>query len=210
MQDLSGLLAQTAERHHQCLCPRQVLGVRMGLYAVELLSFERPNHDKRIIALVESDGCLVDGIAVATGCSIGNRTMRVLDYGKTAATFVDTQTGQAIRIWPHPESRARACAHAPRAPDRWHAQLAAYQTMPTGELLIAQGVRLHAPLAALISQPGRRVVCAQCGEDVINAREIAQNGSVLCRPCAEGAYYYKTPQEPGAPGATEQTPTAPA
>ena len=44
-----------------------------------------------------TDGCLIDGIAVATGCWVGNRTLRVVDYGKSAATFVDTATQRAPR-----------------------------------------------------------------------------------------------------------------
>ena len=68
MNDLETLLKQSAERHQQHLCPRQVLGVRMGIYAGELFGLDLPQTDKRLFAFVETDGCLTDGIAVATGC----------------------------------------------------------------------------------------------------------------------------------------------
>ncbi len=189
MNDLETLLNRSAERHQHHLCPRQVLGVRMGVYAGELFGLDLPQTDKRLFAFVETDGCLTDGIAVATGCWWGRRTMRLVDYGKTAATFVDTQTNRAIRIAPSLESRARAAHYAPDAPDRWHAQLAAYPIMPTDELLTAREVSLTESLAAIISRHGGRVVCENCGEDIINEREVRHDDQVLCHACADKAYY---------------------
>ncbi len=194
MRDLQTLLNASAARHHNHLCPRQILGVRMGLYAAELFDLDLPQNDKRLFTFVETDGCLIDGIAVATryACWVGNRTMRMMDYGKSAATFVDTHANRAVRIAPTRESRMRARDYAPDAPDRWHAQLAAYQVMPTEELLLAQEVTLNVSLAAIISQHGRRVVCERCGEDIINAREVERDGHTFCRGCAQGTYYSVT------------------
>ncbi len=189
MQNLRTLLDASAERHHQHLCPRQVLGVRIGMYAAELFGLDLPQTDKRLFAFVETDGCMVDGIAVATGCPLGRRPMYLMDYGKSAVTFVDTQTARAIRVTPARQSRVLAARYAPDAPDRWHAQLAAYQVMPNDELLAAQPVTLNVSLTALISQHGHRVVCERCGEDIINEREVQTDGEILCRACALGAYY---------------------
>ncbi len=198
MLDLSILLQQSAVSHHDHLCPRQVLGVRMGIYAGELLGLNLPQTDKRLFTFVETDGCLVDGITAATGCTCGHRTMRIMDYGKTAATFVDTATERALRVLPARESRQRAYRYAPDAPDRWHAQLAGYQIMPAAELLQVQPVTLTVSLKALLSHHGDRVVCAVCGEDIINERFVDRGGQKLCRACAGAAYYQvSTPaQEP--------------
>ncbi len=189
MPTLEAVLQQSAERHHNHLCPRQVLGARMGMYAGELLGLEFPQSDKRVFCFVETDGCLTDGIAVATGCWWGSRTMRLVDYGKTAATFIDTHTQRGLRITPLITARQRACAYAPDAPDKWHAQLHAYQIMPTCELLYAQHVKLTLDLQKIISQHGLRVVCEQCGEDIINERFVERGGARRCRACADGAYY---------------------
>jgi formylmethanofuran dehydrogenase subunit E len=189
MPDLQKLLEESAAHHRGHLCPRQVLGVRMGLYAAELFGLSLPQGDKRLFAFVETDGCLTDGIAVATGCWWGRRTMRLIDYGKTAVTFVDTQIERAVRISPAPAARTRCEVYASNAPDRWHAQLDAYQTMPTAELLDAHEVVLTISLQAILSQPGLRVVCAQCGEDILNERFIRQGDQFLCLACGEGAYY---------------------
>jgi formylmethanofuran dehydrogenase subunit E len=93
---------------HARLCPRQVLGVRIGMYAGELLDLDLPRSDKRLMAFVETDGCAVDGIVVATGCTIGRRTMRILDFGKVAATFAETVTERAVRVAPKPDARMHA------------------------------------------------------------------------------------------------------
>lgn len=188
MVTLDVFLQHTAALHRH-LCPRQVLGVRMGMYAGELLRLTLPQQNKRLFALVELDGCFADGVMAATGCSLGHRTMRLVDYGKAACTFVDTQTGRAVRIAPHREARARALACMPNAKSRWHAQLEAYQTLPNDTLLVWQEVSLTFSLDALISRPGVRVTCDACGEEITNEREVRRDGQVLCRACAGESYY---------------------
>lgn len=188
-RSLAVLLRQSAELHRH-LCPRQVLGVRIGSYAGELLGLALPQVNKRLFTFVETDGCFADGVSVATGCWFGRRTMRLSDEGKPAATFVDTTSGQAVRIWPHPAVRERAIQYAPEAKSRWHTYLAAYQVMPTEELLLARPVTLTVDLTALISRPGVRTACEACGEEILNQREIVLDGRILCRSCAgQGRYW---------------------
>jgi formylmethanofuran dehydrogenase subunit E len=115
--------------------------------------------------------------------------MRVEDYGKVAATFVDTKTGQAVRMAPHAESRRRAHDYATEARNHWEAMLHGYQRMPVDELLVAQPVQLVKTVAEIISHAGRRVNCAHCGEEIVNEREIVQEDIVLCRACAGYGYY---------------------
>jgi formylmethanofuran dehydrogenase subunit E len=189
---LPALLEQCAALHAH-LCPRQVLGVRMGLLGGRLLGLDVPQTDKRLLAFVETDGCAADGVAVATGCTVGHRTLRVIDYGKVAVTLVDSQTERAFRIAPSPHSRALALTYAPEARSRWQAQLLAYQIIPDDELLIAQPVTLRVSLEALLSKPGRRVICEACGEEIINEREVVHEGTVLCRACAGERYYDPLP-----------------
>jgi formylmethanofuran dehydrogenase subunit E len=161
----------------------------MGIYASQLLLLELPQTNKRLYTIVETDGCFSDGVSVATGCWLGQRTMRLIDYGKVAATFVDTQTGQAVRISPSPAARELARSYAPDAKSRWHAYLAAYQVMPDHELLVERPVTLSIDLKAIISRSGVRAACEQCGEEIINAREVRREGRVLCQSCAGGGYY---------------------
>jgi len=189
--DLQPLLAGTAALHKH-LCPRQILGVRIGLLAGELLDVDFPQKDKRVIAFVETDGCFTDGVMVATGCSLGHRTMRLVDAGKVAATMADTKTGRAVRIWPRENSRRLAAQYTPDAPNRWQAQLEAYQLMPARELLCSSEVTLQLSLEALVGKPGVRVNCDSCSEEILNRRERVLDGKTLCRHCAGDTYWSRT------------------
>jgi formylmethanofuran dehydrogenase subunit E len=187
--DIQPFLERSAARHSH-LCPRQVLGVRIGLLATEL--FGTPpgeNPGKRLLAIVESDGCFCDGIEVATGCSVGHRRMRVEDYGKIAATFVDTLSGRAVRIAPRLDARQYAFTCQPQESRHYFAQLKAYQILPDDELLVVKEVQLETPVERIISKPGTRTVCDQCGEEIVNEREVSQEGQTLCRACAGERYY---------------------
>lgn len=186
---------ETSAVRHKHLCPRQVLGVRIGLRGLLALGLidetYRPfdNQNKQLLTIVEMDGCGADGISVATDCQVGRRTMRVLDYGKMAATFIDTRTGQAVRAWPQQDIRQKARHYAPDARSRWHAYLEAYQIIPDEELLHVQPVELTQPLADILSRPNLRTTCDQCGEEIMNERERVVNGRILCQPCAGNSYY---------------------
>lgn len=185
---LPELLEQSSELHKH-LCPRQVIGVRMGLKAASLFELDLPQTDKRLLTFVETDGCFADGVSVATGCWLGRRTMRLMDYGKTAATFVDAKTDRAIRIRPHPDCRTRAPHYVPDAQSRWHTMLEAYQMMPADELLCWREVELSVSLKEIISRAGVRVNCEICGEEIINEREVHTGGLTLCRSCSGDSYY---------------------
>ena len=188
MKSLAEILAESSALHRH-LCPRQVLGAQMGLYAAELLGLDLPQSDKRLLAIVETDGCFTSGLSVATNCWVGRRTLRVEDYGKVAATFIDTQSGQSLRIAPNPAARTRAADYAPAAQNRWEAMLFGYQRMAFAALFVWRPVTLTTPLAEIISHAGHRAVCDRCGEEILNEREVVIGSATLCRHCAFGGYY---------------------
>jgi len=189
---ISDLIKQSSARHDH-LCPRQVLGVRIGLAGLAALGLESPVNKSTALVIIESDGCFADGIEVATGATIGHRTLHVNDFGKMAATFADVKTGRSIRISPTSNIRERALSYAPDEPRRYFAQLQGYQVMPDAELLRIQEVALNPTLEELISKPLARVTCDYCGEEIINEREVNVNGAVLCRTCANDGYYLIKP-----------------
>lgn len=189
--DLTELLARSAARHSH-LCPRQVLGVRIGLAGAAALGLDIPRGDKRLLAILETDGCFADGVEVATGCAVGHRTLRIEDYGKVAATFVHVATEQAVRVAPRLDVRQAAAAYAPDEPRRYFAQLRGYQVMPDAALLTVEPVQLLQPVSQIVSRPGVRVNCGGCGEEIMNEREVRVNGLPYCRACAHGSYYAST------------------
>jgi formylmethanofuran dehydrogenase subunit E len=201
-------LLEASAALHRHLCPRQVLGVRMGMLAGEVLGLALPPTDKRLLVVAETDGCAVDGISVATNCWVGRRTLRLEDFGKVAATFIDRQTGRAVRIVPRPDCRERARAYAPEVVNKWEAQLLGYQRMPAEALLSIQAVQLKVPVAQWLSRPGVKAICDTCGEEIMNEREVVRDGQVLCRACAGESYYWLTAEFPAGAGRSVECRTA--
>jgi len=188
MTALDNLLQQSISNHGR-LCPRQVLGIRVGLAGSTALGMDIPRDDKALLVIVETDGCFVSGVEAATGCAVRHRTLRVEDLGKVAATFVEVANGRAVRVAPRLDVRQQAYDYAPGEEQRYYAQLQGYQKMPDDELLSIENVSLAIPVSDLVSRPGLRVNCEQCGEEIINEREVVQDGQILCQTCAGFAYY---------------------
>src|SRR3989440_12338202 len=99
-----------AEQAHGHLCAGQILGVRLAILGLEKLGIDDPRGKdrKRLVTFVEIDRCATDAIAVVTGCRLGKRALKFRDWGKLAATFVDLESGKAVRIAARESSKARA------------------------------------------------------------------------------------------------------
>ncbi len=188
MPDVQTLLELSQARHRH-LCPRQVLGVRMALAGAGALGLDLPRSDKKLLVIAETDGCFVDGLEVAAGVSPGHRTLRIEDYGKVGATFVNVTTGESVRLAPRPDVRQKALEYAPEEPRHYFAQLRAYQVMPEEELFSCTPVTLTPGVEQIVSRAGVRINCAVCGEEIINEREIVFEGMVYCRSCFGQGYY---------------------
>ena len=188
MDEIQEYLAKSATAHKN-LCPRQVLGVRMGRYAARLLGFDPLQVEKRLLVIVETDGCFATGVSTTTRCTIGSRNLRIEDLGKAAATFTDTKLRRSVRIAPSADARALAEQYAPDVPDRWEAMLEGYQRIPDELLFSWQSVELLTSIEAIFSKPGLRTACQVCGEEIMNEREVLRDGQTLCRSCAGFSYY---------------------
>lgn len=186
-------LLETCSKRHDHLCPRQILGVRVGLAGLAALGFDEPPPKKRLLAILETDGCFADGVIEATACTVGHRRLRIEDYGKTAATIVDTRSGRAVRVTPALDVRKLAAAFVPHESRHYFAQMEAYQTMPDEQLLTVREVELLIDVDQIISRPGVRTECSRCGEEIINEREVLAEGKTVCRSCAGSSYYRLAP-----------------
>ena len=189
--DITQLLERSMKDHDH-LCPRQILGVRIGLAGMKAVGFVEPPLKKQLLVITETDGCFVDGVIAATSCTVGHRTLRVEDYGKVAVTCINVSTGYAVRVAPRLDVRERACAFVPEESRPYFAQLQAYQKMADEEMLRLEEVTLVTPLSQILSRPGVRVNCDVCGEEIMNERETSHNGVPLCRACMGEGYYQVT------------------
>jgi formylmethanofuran dehydrogenase subunit E len=190
MRSLDELLAEADVMHGGHACPGQVLGVRMAMRACRELGIEEPGQDtKQLMVFVEIDRCAADAIAAVTGCRLGKRTLKHVDYGKMAATFVDTQTGQAVRVLALEESRDQAWRYARPGMSKHEVQREAYKVMPDNWLFAVQKVEVDLRPEDQPGPPISRLACDRCGERISDRREVRTNGYVLCRACANGSYY---------------------
>jgi formylmethanofuran dehydrogenase subunit E len=176
---------------HGHLCAGQVLGVRMAMLGLKKLGLEDPQgaDRKRIVTFVEIDRCATDAVMVVTGCRLGKRALKFRDWGKMAATFVDAQSGRAVRVAARESSKGLAKGMHPEIDDKNKQQMQAYQEMTDEQLFQIQSVHVELPPEELPGYKGERVVCEHCGEGINFRREVRRGGKVLCRACAGGRYY---------------------
>ena len=179
-------LLDEAVRFHGHLCPGQVLGVRMTLAGCREVGIERARQaGKGLVVLVEIDRCATDAIQALTGVSLGKRTLKHLDYGKMAATFVNMASRTAVRVAARETARAKAAEWAPFEPDARKAQTLAYRMMPERELRKLERVSIK---PGWLDRRRVRVYCDCCGEGITYEREVRVGERTLCRPCSGESY----------------------
>ena len=190
MDSLDELLRR-AEQSHGHMCAGQVLGVRMAMLGCRSVGIEDPRGTdrKRLIVFVEIDRCAADAVNTVTGCRLGKRTLKFLDYGKLAATFLNVTTGEAVRVVALDSSREAADCAFPEIENKYDRQLRAYKQLPEEELFKVERVRVDLPPQDQPGRPVSRVQCAECGEGINDHREVLRDGRTLCRACAGEAYY---------------------
>lgn len=193
MESLDDLLKR-AEESHGHMCAGQVLGVRLAMLGCHLIGIDEPRGraGKKLLVFVEIDRCAADAIQTVTGCRLGKRTLKYYDYGKLAATFLNTETGTAFRVVALDSSRDAADCAFPEIENRYERQLRAYKVLPDEQLFKTEKVTVAVPVEDQPGRPVSRVTCDECGEGVNDRREMNKDGRTLCRACAGAAYYSRS------------------
>lgn len=188
--DFSRLLDESVKVHGH-LCAGQVLGVRMSMLGLREIGIEDPKGKDRksLMVFVEMDRCATDAVQSVTGCSLGKRSMKFMDYGKMAATFLNLKTGRARRVIAREDSREKAKERFPEVADKYAGQLEAYKIMPDEGLFNVMEVTVTVAPQDMPGRALRRVQCDSCREHVQDMREVYKDGKVLCVSCAQGGYY---------------------
>lgn len=185
-------LLQECEALHGHICPGQVLGARMAVLGCELIEIKHPRgaDRKKFIVWVEVDRCMTDAVSAVTGVRLGRRSLKFLDYGKVAATFLNTETGRAVRLAALDSSRALADSRYTQLESKKERQMRAYREASDGELFKIETVSVKLRETDAPGRPRARVTCERCLEGVNDGREVSGGGGeILCLPCARGAYY---------------------
>lgn len=185
-------LLQECETLHGHICPGQVLGARMAVLGCELIDITDPRgaDRKKFIVWVEVDRCMTDALSAVTGVRLGRRSLKFLDYGKVAATFLNTETGRAVRLAALDSARALADSLYPSVESKKERQMRTYREASAVELFKIETVSVELKEMDAPGRPRARVTCERCLEGVNDSREVkGQDGKILCQPCAKGAYY---------------------
>lgn len=191
MENFKVLLEKSAAAHGH-LCPGQAIGVRMAMLGCRLVGLDEPasrDQIKKLIVYVEMDRCTADAVAHVTGVKLGRRSLKFMDYGIMAATFVNLETGKSFRVLSTEEARSLASVYAPDVEGKSAQQLAAYKRMPDSVLFRVQKVKVKVDECDLPGPTRRKVVCSRCGQTVRDRREVAKRGRLLCKPCTDQCYF---------------------
>lgn len=190
MKSLNEYLEDAAVAHGH-LCAGQVLGVRLAMLGLKMLGLNDPagKDRKRIVTFVEIDRCATDAVMVVTGCRLGKRALKFRDWGKMAATFVDVETGKAVRIAAKESSKALAKSMHPEVESKDKQQQLAYQEMTDEQMFHTQWVRVPLGPEEFPGYKGERIICAECGEGINFRREVRRDGRILCQACAGERYW---------------------
>ncbi|BCS89924.1 FmdE family protein [Pseudodesulfovibrio sediminis] len=187
-------LLDAAVAFHGHVCGGQIIGVRIGMAGLRELGITDPRGRERkdFIAFVETDRCATDAILTVTGLTPGKRSLKILDYGKMAATFVHLPSGRAVRIHVLKSSMEKASELARKLNPGGgkDAELQALKELSEEDLLAVKEVVVHLEPCDLPGVPVRIATCSSCGEQVLDNRDIVVDGNTYCKPCASGQFYY--------------------
>ena len=97
--DFETLVAEAGKLHGD-ICAGIEIGTRMTMCGLKKIGITDPKgaDRKKLIVFVEIDRCCTDAIMALTGCRPGKRSMKIRDYGKMAATFINLESGRAVRV----------------------------------------------------------------------------------------------------------------
>ncbi len=199
MKDFETLLQGSAQAHGH-LCPGQVIGVRMAMLGCRLIGLDDPAHMpqiKKIIVYIEMDRCATDAISFVTGVKLGRRSLKFIDNGIMAATFLNLETKKAFRIVSTEVSRTLARQYGSDTMDENLQQLEAYKEMDDSELFTVEEVRVDVPACDMPGPTRFKTVCEKCSTVVRDKREVLRNNQILCRSCAFGTYYQPVEEKEG-------------
>ncbi len=184
-----------AVKFHGHACPGLAFGFRVS--QVALAEIPR-SQDEELVAIVENNSCAVDAIQAITGCTFGKGNLIFHDYGKQVYTFIQRQSGDAVRIaviWPGlPEDKRskkiwekfsqgdRSNEVMKTVKARKAARMKAILAADTDELFNVTHLRLTVPERARIF-PSLR--CSVCNEKVMEPRAKIIDNRIFCIPCAQ-------------------------
>jgi formylmethanofuran dehydrogenase subunit E len=198
-------LIEKARELHGHVCPFLVLGLRMSEVAMARLRIRRAGVAESIrediVAIVEVNNCLADGVQVATGCTFGNNSLIYIDTGKNAVTIFRRGSKKGIRVYVDAErirskyfprealelfrkvvvERRGSEEDAMKLHELWEKIGYSLANLPEDELVVQEVEIVEEIERAPIFESVR---CSKCGELVMAPKAVYIDGKPYCPTCA--------------------------
>jgi len=87
-----------ARAFHGHECPGLAIGVKVCEAVAEKMGVG-PAFDEELVCVTENDACGVDAVQALAGCTVGKGNLIYKNNGKQAFTFINRDTGQAMRFY---------------------------------------------------------------------------------------------------------------
>lgn len=186
MSDYMKLLKK-AGKFHGDICGGIVMGTKLAIYGMEHMGMRPGEKDKRLIVYTEIDRCISDAILSVTRTSLGKKSFKPMGYGKFAATFVNIDTGEAIRVVDLGANKKDSDDEGPEESIEELTERIA--KTPGEELFKIQKVSVKIDPNDLPGKPLEITKCAGCGEVVMDGKHHLRGGYVYCTSCYDKSYY---------------------
>lgn len=198
--DLEGLLRQAGALHGH-LCNYLTYGVKGAAAAVRDLDVRNTGMEE-VVAVLETNNCLADGVQIVSGCTFGNNALVYHDLGRTAFSLV-RRGGKGLRYALNADFEDSRAQAYPEAYELWNRLVAGGESGTPQEfgrmmqLFHDMAVKeLDVPVEIMfdigeceVELPPRSVMyrsvrCARCGENATENRMHRVGGKWLCLMCA--------------------------
>ena len=94
---ISALWERSAAFHGRA-CRDLAIGVRVCDTALDRLGLDMDTCRDRLVCVSESDGCAVDAIQAALGCTMGKKHLLFFNTGRLIFSVYDLETDRSIRL----------------------------------------------------------------------------------------------------------------
>jgi formylmethanofuran dehydrogenase subunit E len=181
---------------HGHWCPGLATGIRVSEIALEEFG---KSSDEEIVAVAEADTCAVDAVQFLTGCSVGKGNLILKNIGKMAFSFYRRTDGKALRIISRANvARGTSEEYRNLQDKRNQGTITESETARLQELRREHCTRIlesdldemfvtGKPLepAPPFAPMKKSLICAECGEMVMETKARLSDGRTLCSHCFE-------------------------
>jgi len=181
-------LLKKAGNFHGEICGGIVMGTKLAIYGMETMGMEPGKKDKRLIVFTEIDRCISDAVMSVTKTSVGKKSLKTMGYGKFAASFVNIETGDAIRVIDIDANRKNE-KKSKVDEETIEELIKRIDKTPAEELFKIQRVSVKIDENDLPGKPREMATCAECGEVVMDGKHHLNGGKSYCTSCYSGSYY---------------------